>query len=52
MPASPVVAIRCEPELLERIDERARAEHRTRRKMLERMALTYLEREDEPERQA
>jgi hypothetical protein len=31
--------------VLERIDERARAEHRTRRNMLERMALTYLERE-------
>jgi predicted transcriptional regulator len=46
MPASPVVAFRFDPELLERIDERADAEHRTRRNMVERMALTYFERED------
>jgi predicted transcriptional regulator len=45
MPASPVVAFRFEPELLERVDERADAEHRSRRNMLERMALSYLERE-------
>jgi predicted transcriptional regulator len=43
MPASPVVAFRFDPDLLERIDERADAEHRTRRNMVERMALSYLE---------
>lgn len=43
MPASPVVAFRFDPELLERIDEQARDEHRTRPNMVERMALTYLE---------
>jgi hypothetical protein len=49
MSASPVVAFRFDPDLLEPIDEQARDEHRTRRNMVERMALSYLkpEREDD-----
>jgi predicted transcriptional regulator len=43
MPASPAVATRFERELLERVDDVARAEHRTRSNLLQRAALLYVE---------
>jgi metal-responsive CopG/Arc/MetJ family transcriptional regulator len=52
MPASPAVATRFEPKLLERVDDVARAEHRTRSNLLQRAALMYVEQaerdEDDP----
>jgi predicted transcriptional regulator len=41
--ASPPVATRFEPKLLERVDDVARAEHRTRSNLLQRAALMYVE---------
>ena len=43
MPASPVLAFRCEPELVEQIDDRARAEHRTRSNLVQLAVQRYVQ---------
>jgi predicted transcriptional regulator len=43
MPANPVLAFRCEPELAERIDDRARAEHRSRSNLVQLAVQRYVQ---------
>jgi predicted transcriptional regulator len=54
VPVSPAVGVRLDPELLQLVDDVARAEHRTRSNLLQRAALMYVERaeRDEDDQQA
>jgi predicted transcriptional regulator len=49
VPASPAVGVRLDPELLERVDDVARAEHRTRSNLVQRATLLYIEQAERDE---
>ena len=56
MPVSPAVGVRLDPELLQRVDDVARAEHRTRSNLVQRATQMYVEQaerdEDDPQSEA
>jgi metal-responsive CopG/Arc/MetJ family transcriptional regulator len=56
VPVSPAVGVRLDPELLQRVDDVARAEHRTRSNLVQRATQMYVEQaerdEDDPQSEA